>query len=394
MALDEQGRPTSFQNLQGRIHLGGILHRSLPRGRRPPKVSTPTVATAFIAFDLLKQGARDLRAMPLTARRAALEKIFTKTGSSTLRLSEQVQGDGRKLYARAADDGWEGIIAKRAESRYLSGKRTPDWRKVKINRQQEFVVGGWTEPRESRSYFGSLILGVYNGRELVYVGHVGTGFNERELDRVSRLLRKLETRDSPFVDPPAGNEKPHWVKPELVAQVKFTEWTADGILRHPVYLGLRDDKKATDVVREDGQRFSEATNVRLGRRAGAHERESGASRQQLTDLVAQLQALEDNRRNGLITLPDGDTLAVTNLHKVFWPKLKLTKGDLFRLLRTRRAVHPPGGRRSAARDEAASQRHHRGDEVLPAPRDRRAAGRSRGNSRRGRARGRRSSAAV
>jgi len=322
VALDEEGRPTSFQNLQGRIHLGGIIHRGAPRGRREFKKPSPQVPTAFIAFDLLKEGKNDLRELPLAARREALEKIFSATGTPLLRLSEQVRGDGRKLYARALSSGWEGLIAKRADSRYRSGKRTPDWRKLKIQREQEFVIGGWTEPRESRSYFGSLILGVYEGKKLVYAGHAGTGFNERELDKVSRLLRPLETRESPFVDPPAGNETPHWVKPKLVAQVRFTEWTADGILRHPVYLGLRDDKKASEVVREDGGRFSAATHVRL--------EPSSSKTEARVSVLDQLRALEDNRRNGTITLPDGDTLAVTNLHKVFWPKLKLTKGDLFR----------------------------------------------------------------
>jgi bifunctional non-homologous end joining protein LigD len=363
VALDGAGRPISFQNLQGRIHLGSLIHRGAPRGRRDIRKPSADVPTAFIAFDLLKEGQKDLRELPLTARREALEKIFSKTGDSTLRLSEQVRGDGRKLYSRALSSGWEGLIAKRADSRYRSGKRTPDWRKLKIVCEQEFVIGGWTEPRESRSYFGSLILGVYEPAEtaapaamptrkrgsarregisdskrrgwgpgaieerpLVYVGHVGTGFNERELDKLSRLFRPLETRESPFDDPPAGNEKPHWVKPKLVAQVKFTEWTADGILRHPVYLGLRDDKKASDVVREDGRRFSAATNGRLG---SSRRGTSGSSEPEIT-VVDQLRFLEDNRRDGTLTLPDGDTIAVTNLHKVFWPKLKLTKGDLFR----------------------------------------------------------------
>ena len=332
VALDGAGKPISFQNLQGRIHLGALIHRGAPRGRRDIRKPSADVPTAFFAFDLLKQGQNDLRELPLTARRAALEKIFSPTGDSILRLSEQVRGDGRQLYARAMSSGWEGLIAKRANSRYRSGKRTPDWRKLKIVCEQEFVIGGWTEPRESRSYFGSLILGVYDGQEgqdgrkLVYVGHVGTGFNEKELAKLSRLFRPLETRDCPFVDPPAGNEKPHWLKPDLVAQVRFTEWTADGILRHPVYLGLRDDKKASDVVREDGRRFSAATNGRLG---SSRRGKSGSSEPEIS-VLDQLRFLEDNRRNGTLTLPDGDTIAVTNLHKVFWPKLKLTKGDLFR----------------------------------------------------------------
>jgi len=118
--------------------------------------------------------------------------------------------------------GWEGLIAKHADSLYKSGKRTPDWRKLKIVKQQELVVGGWTEPRQTRSYFGALLLGVYDGADLVYVGHTGTGFNEKELARVMALLRQREIKECPFENRPKTNERPHWVRPELVAQIKFT----------------------------------------------------------------------------------------------------------------------------------------------------------------------------
>ena len=203
-----------------------------------------------------------------------LERLFkgATAGASgkVLRLSEVTRGDGRALYARALKSGWEGLIAKRADSVYQSDKRTPDWRKLKIVHEQEFVIGGWTEPRQTRSYFGALLLGVYKhdqrgaaevaenhqpsaelrGSSLIYVGHTGTGFNERELSRLMKLLKPLETGECPFRPCPRTNERPHWVKPALVAQIKFTEWTADGKLRHPVYLGLRDDKKPEEIVRE------------------------------------------------------------------------------------------------------------------------------------------------
>ena len=179
-----------------------------------------------------------------------LEKLLGRTRSPILRLSESVRGDGRELYQRALESGWEGLIAKHADSRYRSGKRTPDWRKLKIVHEQELVIGGWTEPRHTRSHFGALALGVYEDGALVYVGHVGTGFDEAELARVMALLKPLETKACPFRDQPKTNERPHWVRPILVAQIRFSEWTADGMLRHPVYLGLRDDKKAEDVRRE------------------------------------------------------------------------------------------------------------------------------------------------
>jgi bifunctional non-homologous end joining protein LigD len=276
---------------------------------------------------LLREGRTDLRNRPLLDRRAALERLFGSTGSPVLRLSRMAHGDGRALYREALEHGWEGLIVKHEASLYRSGKRTPDWRKLKIVHEQEFVIGGWTEPRETRSYFGALLLGVYDHGDLVYVGHTGTGFNERELARLIKLLRPLETERCPFADRPKTNERPHWVRPKLVCQVKFTEWTADGRLRHPVYLGLRDDKKPEDVHREDRPRIQAATIGRQ-RPEGPHQALAGTTAD--PRLVDQLRALEDARRDGELVLPGGERLSVTNLAKVFWPRRRFTKGDLFR----------------------------------------------------------------
>ena len=343
VALDPRGDPTGFQNLQGRIHLGGrdadAAGRSRSRGARKPPAIADALRVAFIAFDLLRDGATDYRDRPLTARRAALEKLFSRTGTSTLRLSQQVAGDGRALKKEAMARGWEGLIAKRADSLYKSGKRTPDWHKLKIVHEQEFVIGGWTEPRQSRAYFGALLLGVYEGADLVYVGHTGTGFNERELSKVMKLLVPLEIDDCPFNNRPKTNERPHWVRPELVAQIKFTEWTADAKLRHPVYLGLRDDKKPREVRREEDAAVrratfdvSEAADTKAtsrGTRTSKPARTT-ATAADLANVLDQLAALEKARKDGVLELPGGDSLKVTNLHKIFWPKQKLTKGDLFR----------------------------------------------------------------
>jgi bifunctional non-homologous end joining protein LigD len=314
VALDAKGQPAGFQHLQGRIHLSEVDERAV--GGR----------VAFIAFDILREARTDLRGRPLLERRAVLERVFGKTGSPLLRISEMVKGDGRALYRRALESGWEGLIAKHAASLYKSGKRTPDWRKLKIVHEQEFVIGGWTEPRQSREYFGALLLGVYDGPRLVYAGHTGTGFNHHELARLMALLKPLETRNSPFASRPKTNEPAHWVEPALVAEIKFTEWTADGKLRHPVYVGLRDDKRPADVHREDRQRVT-ARSVRIVPSGDGERRPSGDP---TTSIVDTLRALEDARKDGTIELPGGERIAVTNLHKVFWPARKLTKGDLFR----------------------------------------------------------------
>ena len=332
VALDSKGEPTGFQQLQGRIHVAS---------------AAPSDNVAFIAFDVLVRGRSDLRDLPLVERRAILERLFGRTGSPLLRISAMERGDGRALYKEALDHGWEGLIAKRADSQYKSGKRTPDWRKLKIVHEQEFVIGGWTEPRQTRTYFGALLLGVYdeNGN-LIYVGHTGTGFNEKELARVMKLLKPRETKECPFRGRPKTNERAHWVRPELVTQIKFTEWTADGRLRHPVYLGLRDDKKPTEVRREEHLRVrSSGFRVRGSGVQGSNS-EPGTKNQEprtknrepgtrnpeprLDHLIDELNAIEGARRDGVLTLPDGDRFTVTNLHKVFWPARKLTKGDLFR----------------------------------------------------------------
>jgi bifunctional non-homologous end joining protein LigD len=346
VALDDKGEPTGFQQLQGRIHLTNASGPSRPSRRSgPSRPASPADRVAFIAFDILRDGKTDFRDRPLVERRAALEKLFGRAGSSTLRLSDQVRGDGRALYQQAMERGWEGLIAKRADSLYKSGKRSPDWRKIKLVHQQEFVIGGWTEPRQTRVYFGALLLGVYEGTDLLYIGHTGTGFNERELARLMKLLEPLETNECPFKNRPKTNERPHWVRPQLVAQIKFTEWTADAKLRHPVYLGLRDDKKAAEVRREKstvlGSRVlgsralvsavhgSGTKNPRTENPRTENPRTKNVA-QQTENLVDQLRDLEAARKDGALVLPDGDRLNVSNLHKIFWPKQKFTKGDLFR----------------------------------------------------------------
>jgi bifunctional non-homologous end joining protein LigD len=353
VALHPDGRPAGFQRLQGRIHLTGAT--DVERIDRDQPV-------ALIAFDLLREGNDDLCKLPLTERRRRLESLLesvfgvksetrNKNNTAILRLSEQVARDGRALHERALKEQWEGLIAKDATSTYQPGRRSPAWRKIKVVHEQEFVVGGWTEPRQTRAYFGALLLGVYEGDDLVYVGHTGTGFNQKELERVWRLLKAREIPKSPFSTPIKTNEPAQWARPELVAQIKFTEWTADDKLRHPVYLGLRDDKNPREVVRErvTGPSASSRSNPASTRRNRGRPKDADdppaskdtITRQDIDLLLAQLRTLEDARRDGELTLPNGDRVKVTNPAKVFWPDPaspksrggeggKLTKGDLLR----------------------------------------------------------------
>ena len=338
VALDKAGKPVGFQRLQGRMHLTGKEDIRRAEGTQP---------VAYIAFDLLRDGDDDLRPRPWSDRRARLEARLGKLAKADgpFRISEVARGDGRDLDRRAHDEGWEGLIAKEMRSPYHSGRRSPAWRKLKNVRRQEFVVGGWTEPRNTRSHFGALLLGVFDGEakpqapgpkpqaaKLTYVGHVGTGFDEKELARVAKLLKARETPTSPFASRVPTNERAHWVRPELVAEVRFTEWTDEKYLRHPVYLGLRDDKKPKQVVREDGVGPTFRSGV-LGSPGRSQPGGSGHARPEgraYAAVLQQLTALEDARRDGVITLPNGDSIKITNPAKVFWPKLKITKGELLR----------------------------------------------------------------
>ncbi|MEX2220756.1 MAG: DNA ligase D [Candidatus Rokuibacteriota bacterium] len=208
-------------------------------------------APVYVAFDLLFLDGRDLRPLPLVERKARLARLL-KSRRGRLRYSEHVAAPGQRVYQRACRLGLEGIVAKRKHAPYTSG-RGQAWLKVKCVTRQELVIGGYTDPEGARAEFGSLLLGVHerDGR-LVYAGRVGTGFDHATLRALGARLRKLERRASPFA--PDGPRPPargaHWVKPELVAEVAFTEWTRDGLLRHPAFGGLREDKPAAQVVRE------------------------------------------------------------------------------------------------------------------------------------------------
>lgn len=299
VATDGTGRPLPFGRLQGRIHLTAATEIARAEHAQP---------AALIVFDLLRDDDRDIRGLSMAARRLRLQDALpVKTGgAAVVRLSEIVADDGREMLTRAEREGWEGLIGKDGQSVYHSGRRSPAWRKLKLLKRDTFVVGGWTDPQNSRHHFGSLVLGVPEGGRLRWVGNAGTGFDEKELTRVSGRLRALASKTCPFADPPRAIAKAHWVRPAMTVDVQFTEMTDDRMLRHPVYVGERDDIR---VVPAKGEAPPDDP---------------------LLALVARLHALEDARRDGDLHVAGGGILRVTNLSKVFWPRLKLTKGDLLR----------------------------------------------------------------
>jgi bifunctional non-homologous end joining protein LigD len=206
------------------------------------------VSVFLYMFDLLRLEGRDVRDLPLRRRKALLRDSFEFGGR--VRYSPHRNEHGTKLFREACSQGLEGLIAKRADSPYRSAARSRDWLKLKCHFEQELVIGGFTAPHGSRTDFGALLVGYYEDSKLRYAGKVGTGFDHATLETLGRRLRELERADPLFADVHPIPRGTHWVEPELVAQIGFSEWTRDGRLRHPRYLGLRDDKPAGEVVRE------------------------------------------------------------------------------------------------------------------------------------------------
>lgn len=242
VALDKNG-VSSFQLLQ-----------TIEIGERPP--------IYYYAFDLLHLNGKDLRNLTLIKRKAQLEQIL-KNAPREIRYSASLGNDASKLLKHVARLRLEGLIGKRTDTVYEPGKRTGAWIKLKTRREQEFVIGGYTDPKGTRPHFGALLVGFFDGKQLKYCGKVGTGFNTKLLGSLHARLKELDRADCPFANLPelrgsryspritvSEMKKCHWVKPELVCQVAFSEWTRDDKLRQPAFLGLREDKEPNEVVRE------------------------------------------------------------------------------------------------------------------------------------------------
>jgi bifunctional non-homologous end joining protein LigD len=247
-----KGEAARFQTLQSRMHL---------KGSDDIATAAEHIPSALVAFDILSDHGKDLTKLPWTARREHLETLLGGLATTARgRVSDQVarqirlsptRSNGKVMLDRARKQGWEGVIAKRTDARYSPGVRSDAWLKLKLDFEQEFVVGGFTAPRKSRSDIGALLLGYFDSRgKLVYVGHMGGGFTRAGLGEMRERLEPLIRKTSPFEIRPRTNEPATWVRPSVVVQVKFSEWTADGRLRQPIFLGVRNDKRARDVTFE------------------------------------------------------------------------------------------------------------------------------------------------
>ena len=259
--------PARFQQLQSRMHV---------TDRAAITAHADDSPVAFVVFDILLDGNETLTNEPQYVRRAHLLQLLLPPVPRVLRVSDSVPSDGSKLIAKARAQGWEGVIAKRRDSPYEPGKRSRAWLKLKIEQRQEFVVGGFTEPRNSREHLGAILLGYYDAAgNLVYAGHTGGGFSRASLQQMYRVLAPRERKTCPFVRQPRTNERAHWVRPDIVVEVKFNEWTADGKLRQPIFVGIRDDKDAREVRREP---TAIATTKTRGRTHGRTARAAGRRR--------------------------------------------------------------------------------------------------------------------
>jgi bifunctional non-homologous end joining protein LigD len=345
VALDGE-EVARFQDLQSRMHTTDRAFIETAREGAP---------AALVAFDLLVDGEAVITREPWTVRRARLEQRLRNRTSRALMLGETVPNDGEELLRKAAKLGWEGVIAKRMGDPYTPGIRSSGWLKLKIEHRQEFVIGGWTEPRKTREHIGALLLGHFDDEgHFVYVGHTGGGFTNAGLRDMHRKLAPLERASSPFSEKVKTNEKAHWVTPKIVVEVKFGEWTADGKLRQPIFLGVRDDKPAREVTREaesvqdrgSVRRTKAGAAARAVTKANAKRTTSTRGKKRakapITDvpvyanapIVNRLLEIETEGGRGSVPLGRGASINVSSLDKVYFPKDGITKGALMRYYAT------------------------------------------------------------
>jgi bifunctional non-homologous end joining protein LigD len=262
---------------------------------------TGSGALYYYVFDLLYYDGYDLRDIPLIKRKSLLQKALPELHN--VKYSDHISKHGKDFYKLAQQNKLEGIIAKKAAGQYLTGKRSRDWLKIKLHSQQEAVICGYTKPKGSRKHFGALILGVYKGKELIYIGHSGGGFNDENLAAIKKKLDNIIIDKSPFKEKIRTNTPVTWVKPELVCEVSFSEWTDEGLMRHPVFLGLREDKKPSEVHMEIPEASSE-------------------------EIIKE----ENNAVDKEVTI-NRHKLKLTNLDKIYFPDDGYTKGDVIEYYR-------------------------------------------------------------
>lgn len=307
VVVDENGKP-NFQKLQ---NIAGFRSRSISIENN--------FSLIYYVFDLIYLNGRDLHDEPLIERKKLLKSIIHT--NDFLKYSDEIVEFGKDLFKKASEEGLEGIIAKKLDSRYIE-RRTSYWLKMKTHLQQEVVIGGYTKPRSSRQYFGALVVGVYDENSLKFAGHIGTGFDDSTLKKIFDLMQPLKSDNNPFATDIKTNEPVQWVEPKLICEVKFAEWTSEGSMRQPVFLGIREDKTAIEVAQEvpvkiDVDKLNKKT------------KKSTTKSKQIAEPVEDVFNKEKLVGNIIVDV-DGIEVSLTNMDKIYWPEEKISKGELLR----------------------------------------------------------------
>lgn len=291
----------------------------------------------YYVFDILWINGYNVMNLPLYERKEILKQILPE--HDMIRFSDHVPEAGKEFFAAAAKQGLEGIMAKHANSTYTPDVRTRQWLKIKTTQRQEVVIGGFTETRGSRKHFGALVLGVYDKGKLVYVGHTGSGFTEKSLAEVYKKLKPLVTTQSPFTQKPKTNMPSTWVKPQLVGEVKFSEWTKDNILRQPIFMGLREDKDARDVHKEkavavdpdaiekESDSIQKQTTASKKMQTKTAKKKAASSSDASKSASSRDVLLKGTEKEQAVIINKKE-LTFTNLDKLYWPADKITKRDM------------------------------------------------------------------
>jgi bifunctional non-homologous end joining protein LigD len=299
--------------------------------------TTHVGALHYYVFDILWLEGYDLTRLPLIERKRILKELLP-TDHPVLKYSDHVIGKGKDFFKVALKGGLEGIMAKKINSKYEVGNRGETWLKIKVNQRQEVIITGFTEPRKTRQYFGALLLGVYKDEELIYIGHTGSGFNKKSLEAIYKKLQPLVIDTPPFPHPPKTNMPATWVKPKLVCEIKFTEWTKDLQARHPIFMGLREDKDPKQITVENSKVMS---TIIKGKKAPAKkavvQKEAGKKKEPTVKKAKVAGTKKKVAPSVLFDIANGkdqeftinkQELKFTNIDKLYWKKEGITKGDM------------------------------------------------------------------
>ncbi|HEY0679239.1 MAG TPA: DNA ligase D [Chitinophagaceae bacterium] len=313
MVFNENGKP-DFQKLQ---HYDDNRHLPL----------------VYYVFDILSLNNKDLKHLPLIKRKEILKKSLPENDS--IRYSDHVEEKGKAFFKEVQKSNLEGIMAKKADSEYVTGIRTREWLKIKHTHTREAIIAGYTEGRGSRKHFGALILGEFKNNRLHYIGHTGTGFSDKKLKELWTMMQKLVTGNSPFSEKVPVNSPVTWIRPEIVCEIKFTEMTRDGILRHPVFLRWRDDKNPKEVKPEtetiDTPDKSDTPKKMPAKKAASKKKTVKESKQPA--VKNKNDKVESGSKDRIVTV-DKHKVELSNLDKIYWPDEKITKGEMIAFYET------------------------------------------------------------